>query len=82
MAAHHFDHDVVLSIAAYNAGEGAVTKYGRQIPPYSETQAYVTRVMTRYRENPMTFSILDRAHQPVVRATEKPSTDLHSAAAL
>lgn len=78
---NHFDHDLELSIAAYNAGEGAVKKYGRQIPPYPETQAYVTRVMARYRENSMTSSALDRARRPLVRATEKPSTALHSAAA-
>ena len=37
-----------LAIAAYNAGEGAVLKYGRQIPPYRETQAYVRRVFGFY----------------------------------
>jgi lysozyme len=78
---NHFDHNLELSIAAYNAGEGAVEKYGRQIPPYPETQEYVTRIMTRYRKNPITFAALDRAHQPVTRLKEKPSTALHAAAA-
>lgn len=77
---NHFDHNLELSIAAYNAGEGAVKKHGRQIPPYPETQAYVTRVMARYRGNPMAFSALGQARQPVARATEKPSTALHRAA--
>lgn len=76
----HFDHNLELSIAAYNAGEGAVKKYGRQIPPYPETQTYVARVMARYRETPMTFSGADRAGQSVARATQKPSTAQHSAA--
>ncbi|WP_431743959.1 lytic transglycosylase domain-containing protein [Pseudomonas sp.] len=75
----HFDHNLELSIAAYNAGEGAVKKYGRQIPPYPETRAYVTRVMARYRENPMAFSATDRENQPDARATENPSAALHSA---
>jgi soluble lytic murein transglycosylase-like protein len=43
-----FDGDVNLALAGYNAGEGAVEKYGRQIPPYSETQEYVRRISRRY----------------------------------
>ncbi len=37
-----------LALAGYNAGEGAVLKYGRQIPPYRETREYVRRIMGRY----------------------------------
>jgi hypothetical protein len=43
-----FDGDVNLTLAGYNAGEGAVEKYGRQIPPYAETQEYVRRIWRRY----------------------------------
>ncbi|MGI9056800.1 MAG: lytic transglycosylase domain-containing protein [Pyrinomonadaceae bacterium] len=43
-----FNGDVVLALAGYNAGEGAVLKYGWQIPPYRETQEYVRRITTRY----------------------------------
>ncbi|MBV7256959.1 lytic transglycosylase domain-containing protein [Pacificimonas sp. WHA3] len=43
-----FGNDLPLVVAAYNAGEGAVEKYGRQIPPYRETQGYVRDVLARY----------------------------------
>ncbi len=43
-----FDGDVALALAGYNAGEGAVMKYGGRIPPYRETQEYVRRISRRY----------------------------------
>ncbi len=43
-----FDGDLNLALAGYNAGEGAVEKYGWRIPPYSETQEYVRRISRRY----------------------------------
>jgi soluble lytic murein transglycosylase-like protein len=42
-----FHGDVTLAVAAYNAGPGAVEKY-HGVPPYAETQAYVTRVLSAY----------------------------------
>lgn len=44
-----FGNNLELVLAAYNAGEGAVMKYGRKIPPYRETQGYVTSVLGRYQ---------------------------------
>jgi soluble lytic murein transglycosylase-like protein len=43
-----FNGDVPLAVAAYNAGENAVIRHGRRIPPYAETVRYVPMVMERY----------------------------------
>lgn len=44
-----FNSDKRLALAAYNAGENAVVKYGNQIPPYRETVQYVPRVLGFYQ---------------------------------
>lgn len=44
-----FDSDMSLALAAFNAGENAVMKYGRRIPPYRETLRYVPKVLDHYR---------------------------------
>jgi len=43
-----FNGRVDLALAGYNAGEGAVMKYGNVIPPYSETRNYVKLILQRY----------------------------------
>jgi soluble lytic murein transglycosylase-like protein len=51
-----FDNNLVLAIAAYNAGEGAVKKYGNKIPPYKETQNYVRKVIKYYKKYKVSMS--------------------------
>lgn len=43
-----FGGDLKLALAAYNAGENAVIKYGFRIPPYDETIDYVEKVLMHY----------------------------------
>ena len=50
-----FDDNLDLALAAYNAGEQAVKKYGYRIPPFQETQNYVKKVrqlLERYKSQP------------------------------
>jgi soluble lytic murein transglycosylase-like protein len=45
-----FSNNLPLALAAYNAGERAVTRYNYRIPPYPETQTYVRRVLHHFRK--------------------------------
>lgn len=47
---NNFKNDVALALAAYNAGENAVRKYGHRIPPYQETKTFVDRVLRYWDE--------------------------------
>jgi soluble lytic murein transglycosylase-like protein len=44
-----YGNDLELALAAYNAGEDAVERFGRTIPPFRETRAYVPAVLKLYR---------------------------------
>ena len=45
-----FNNRIDLVLAGYNAGEGAVMKYGHRVPPYRETRNYVKRISYKYRQ--------------------------------
>ncbi len=45
-----FNGRVDLVLASYNAGEGAVVRFGHRVPPYRETRNYVKRISFRYRQ--------------------------------
>jgi hypothetical protein len=63
-----------LAIAAYNAGEGAVAKYG-DVPPYKETIEYVARVKKRSAEARKTAQATEK--QPESTDTPEKPADEH-----
>ena len=46
-----FNSNMTLAVAGYNAGEGAVMKFNRQVPPYPETRNYVQQVLHLYSKS-------------------------------
>jgi soluble lytic murein transglycosylase len=55
-----FGQNITLALAAYNAGEDAVDRNGGQVPPFTETMAYVPRVLKIFR-------MLDQPHATLAR---------------
>jgi soluble lytic murein transglycosylase-like protein len=73
-----FEGDVRLALAGYNAGEGAVMKYGYRVPPYSETQEYVRRISKRYDliRDPLAYQHAGRYTREVAANQRKDSAPL------
>lgn len=64
MLANRFNGDLVLTVAAYNAGEGAIKRYNG-VPPYQETRMYVKRVLHHYYafRNTTELAMIERVEQ-------------------
>jgi transglycosylase-like protein with SLT domain len=62
-----FDSRIDLVLASYNAGEGAVLRFGRRVPPYRETRDYVKRISYRYRRTKPAVAVKNGLG-PVARA--------------
>ncbi|MDI1362784.1 lytic transglycosylase domain-containing protein [Methylotenera sp.] len=63
----YYKGDVALTIAAYNAGEGAVNKY-KGIPPFAETKQYVKKVQARYPFKTHAYDAQITAPSPALNA--------------
>ena len=66
---NRFNNRVDLVLASYNAGEGAVAKFGNRVPPYQETRNYVKKISYRYKRT------LARTRKPVPATAAKDSTE-------
>ncbi|MEP6637538.1 MAG: lytic transglycosylase domain-containing protein [Acidobacteriota bacterium] len=63
-----FSNRVDLVLASYNAGEGAVVRFGHRVPPYRETRDYVRKISYRYRQVKVPLSPPQRPAQRSVVA--------------
>lgn len=73
-----FGGDLVLALAAYNAGEGVVQSLGR-VPQYRETRDYVDRILARYGRSPKSEARSGEPALRVKRQTARARAPIYSA---
>ena len=72
-----FNNNLQLTLAAYNAGEQAVMKYGNRIPPFRETLEYVPKVMKFYKRYSTGYaSVLNSGDKRLSAAARKKGTQI------
>ncbi len=68
-----YSGNLQFALAAYNAGEGAVARY-QGVPPYAETQNYVSRILTIYTGQPYRMGGGSRPARPVKMVRDRNGT--------
>lgn len=71
----YFEGNVELVVAAYNAGEGVVNRYGG-IPPFPETRSYVTKIRKIYPRQQHPFDTSVTAPSPLLQRMLTPGSDI------
>ncbi len=72
-----YNNDLVLTLAAYNAGPQRVAQYGSRIPPYAETQSYIRRVKQNYSRARSTAANASKAEQHQKRPSAQSAPHEH-----
>jgi len=78
MLLDRYASNVPLALAAYNAGEGAVARFGGQVPPFLETQRYIAAVMAGHASLSGTEAAAPTATLAAAPARAVPARDLSS----